>query len=110
MTRAGPRPPRDRRPKPITEVAVLSIAERDALTTLKHLQNADCNNNALVVITASITILRPRDAWAQARAAARRDTDLLISRVIPLTFGSYNVASCDGGTKLLAGQSQLDSN
>ena len=65
LPRAGPRPLRGRRLKPITEVAMLTTGERDALATLKKLLNADCTNNALAAITAALSTLRPRDTWAR---------------------------------------------
>ena len=65
LPRAGPRPLRGRRLKPLTEVAMLSTAERGALTTLKHLHNANCSDTTLAAISAALVTLRPRDAWAR---------------------------------------------
>ena len=65
VQRAGPRPLRGRRPKPLTEAAVLTEAERNALRTLKHLHKADCTNAELAMIETALTTLRPRDAWAR---------------------------------------------
>lgn len=65
LPRAGPRTLRGRRLNPLTEVAMLTAAERHALATLKHLLSADCTSNTLAVITAALSTLRPRDAWAR---------------------------------------------
>ena len=65
LPRAGPRPQRGRRPKPLTEAAVLTTAERSALRTLQNLQNADCTTAQLARIEDALSTLRSRDAWAR---------------------------------------------
>lgn len=65
LPHAGPRPLRGRRPKPLTDTAVLTPAERGALRSLDLLQNAECTNAQLATIEKALSILRTRDAWAR---------------------------------------------
>lgn len=65
LRRQGPPDKNAKRPQPINDAAVLTPAEKLALTALQLLHHAEATTQHLRDITAALRTLRPRETWAR---------------------------------------------